>query len=67
MENFKSLKRRLERIEEALSPAEEEDIASVVIYDPVTGIPLPGYEDAAAKPGIAFWLPKKGHEENYIG
>ena len=62
------LRRRIARIEEALSPpAEEEDIASVVIYDPATGKPLPGYEEVVAKEGIAFWLPKKGHEENYMG
>ncbi len=59
------LRRRIARIEEALSPpAEEEDIAS----DPLTGKPLPGYEEAAEKPGVTFWFPQRsGHDERYAG
>ncbi|HYU73523.1 MAG TPA: hypothetical protein VEL31_12655 [Ktedonobacteraceae bacterium] len=63
------LRRRIARIEEALSPpAEEEDIATMVIYDPLTGKPLPGYEEAAEKPGVTFWFPQRsGHDERYAG
>jgi hypothetical protein len=55
-------------IEEKQRAAEEEDIASLVIYDPATGKPLPGYEQASAKEGIVFWFPKRGGiAEGYTG
>jgi hypothetical protein len=66
--SINALERRIDavlvQIEE--EQREVEDIA-VVIYDGATGKPCPGYEEAAARDGVVFWLPYCEHEQGYEG
>lgn len=51
--------RRLEALEQRQQPASPR--GRIVIYDPETGQPVPGFEPDAT-PGVRIWIPSNGRE-----
>lgn len=57
---MKQHERRLKALEEHSQPSTPRP-GGIVLYDPATGVCLPGYEPNPG-PGVQIWIPSNGRE-----